>query len=197
MRRGGVGLCVATLIARYVKPGNKLPGWHSPEIAWAQTQGQLAWYRAMEEAGEMMPITDAASLERQVALWTDSPGPQHADRLRAQPRRRRFDSHAAASRAGVCPRIASHRTRPLRPGNLRPRHAFFRRARPRGRELLAEMHRLGIILDATHLSDESFWEALEVFPAAFGPATTMFARSRPTRANSPTSRSERSWLAAR
>ena len=53
MRRGGIGLCVATQIARYVKPGNALPGWHSPEQAWAQSQGQLAWYRAMEDAGEM------------------------------------------------------------------------------------------------------------------------------------------------
>jgi membrane dipeptidase len=33
----------------------------------------------------------------------------------------------------------------------------------RGRELLGEMERLRIILDATHLCDESFWEALEVF----------------------------------
>jgi membrane dipeptidase len=33
----------------------------------------------------------------------------------------------------------------------------------RGRELLTEMERLGIILDATHLSDESFWEALDHF----------------------------------
>jgi membrane dipeptidase len=31
---------------------------------------------------------------------------------------------------------------------------------PRGRELLKEMERLGIILDATHLCDESFWDAL-------------------------------------
>src|SRR5437870_1466558 len=56
MRRSGIGLCVATQIARYVKPGNPLPGWHSPQQAWAQTQGQLAWYRAMEEAGEMAQI---------------------------------------------------------------------------------------------------------------------------------------------
>jgi membrane dipeptidase len=35
--------------------------------------------------------------------------------------------------------------------------------RPQGRELLREMDRLGMILDVTHLSDESFWEALEVF----------------------------------
>ena len=34
---------------------------------------------------------------------------------------------------------------------------------PRGTELLSEMDRLGIILDATHLCDESFWEALDNF----------------------------------
>src|SRR6266487_4805579 len=62
MRRGGIGLCVATQIARYVKPGNPLSGWHSPEQAWAQTQGQLAWYRAMEEKQQMVQIRDAAAL---------------------------------------------------------------------------------------------------------------------------------------
>ncbi|MBL9080430.1 MAG: peptidase M19, partial [Planctomycetales bacterium] len=31
MRRGKIGLCVATQIGRYVGPGNPLPGWHSPE----------------------------------------------------------------------------------------------------------------------------------------------------------------------
>ena len=43
MRHAGIGLVVATQIARYVAPGNPLPGWHSAEQAWAQTQGQLAW----------------------------------------------------------------------------------------------------------------------------------------------------------
>src|SRR6266436_2875817 len=69
MRRGGIGLCVATQIARYVKPGNPLPGWHSPEQAWAQTQGQLAWYRAMEEKGQMVQIKDASALKQQVERW--------------------------------------------------------------------------------------------------------------------------------
>ena len=32
-----------------------------------------------------------------------------------------------------------------------------------GRELLKEMERLGMILDATHLCDDSFWEALDAF----------------------------------
>src|SRR5918992_4939023 len=71
MRRGGVGLCVATQIARYVAPDNPLAGWHSPEQAWAQTQGQLAWYRAMEERGELVPITTRSDLDRQVARWDD------------------------------------------------------------------------------------------------------------------------------
>ncbi len=34
---------------------------------------------------------------------------------------------------------------------------------PRGRELLKEIERLGMILDATHLCDDSFWEALDHF----------------------------------
>ena len=30
LRNGNIGLCMATLIARYVKPKNNLPGWNSP-----------------------------------------------------------------------------------------------------------------------------------------------------------------------
>ena len=48
MRKGTIGLCVATQIARYVKKDSSLPGWNSPQQAWAQTQGQLAWYKEME-----------------------------------------------------------------------------------------------------------------------------------------------------
>ena len=69
LRKGNIGLVVATQIGRYVAPGNPLPGWHSPEQAWAQTQGQLAWYKAMEEEGEMVQINNAASLEKHIALW--------------------------------------------------------------------------------------------------------------------------------
>ena len=43
LRKGNIGLVIATQIARYVAPDNSLPGWHSAEQAWAQTQGQLAW----------------------------------------------------------------------------------------------------------------------------------------------------------
>ena len=160
MRAGGIGLCVATLIARYVKPANKLPGFHSPESAWAQTQGQLAWYRAMEEAGQMVQIRDAAGLKGHVELWQDPPPDapigyvlslEGADSIRSP-------AHLA--------RAYEQGLRALGPAHYGPgtyaqgTHASGGLG-PQGRELLAEMQRLGMILDATHLCDESFWEALD------------------------------------
>ena len=71
LRTGNIGLVVATQIGRYVAPGNSLPGWHSPEQAWAQTQGQLAWYKAMEEQGEMVQIKDLRSLNIHLDIWND------------------------------------------------------------------------------------------------------------------------------
>src|SRR5215467_6765811 len=73
LRRGNIGLVVATQIARYTAPGNPLHGWHSPQQAWAQTQAQLAWYKAMEDEGEMMQIRDLRSLEIQLAYWSQTP----------------------------------------------------------------------------------------------------------------------------
>ena len=73
LRNGNIGLCVATLIARYVKESNPLPGWNSPEQAWAQTQGQLAWYRTMEKGEELIQIKTAAALSAHLSAWeTDS-----------------------------------------------------------------------------------------------------------------------------
>ena len=113
MRKGSVGLCVATLIARYVKPANPLPGFHSPEIAWAQTQGQLAWYRAMEEAGQMVPDPRPAQRSNAHArLWQESAG-RRADRLHPEPGGSRLDSHARPSRAGLRARPARDRARPI------------------------------------------------------------------------------------
>src|SRR5688500_7352426 len=69
LRKGNIGLVVATQIARYVTPENPLPGWHSPEQAWAQTQAQLAWYKAMEEDGELIQIKYWEDLENHLQNW--------------------------------------------------------------------------------------------------------------------------------
>jgi len=163
MRRGGIGLCVATQIARYVKPGNPLPGWHSPEQAWAQTQGQLAWYRAMEEKNQMTQIRDAKGLERHLALWQKDPPPdapvgyvlnlEGADSILTL-------AHLEQSYAqGLRALGPAH----YGPGTYAQGTDATGGLGGRGRELLAEMERLGIILDVTHLCDDSFWEALDHF----------------------------------
>src|SRR5918995_604489 len=74
MRRGRVGLCVATQIARHVHLDNPLPGWHSQEQAWAMTQGQLAWYHEMEARGELVQVRDAAGLDRHLRRWATDTG---------------------------------------------------------------------------------------------------------------------------
>ena len=163
MRRGRVGVCIATQIARYVGPDNPLPGWHSPEIAWAVTQAQLAWYRAMEEAGQMVQIVDRQGLNRMVELWQHDPPPdapigyilslEGADSILTPAHLER--AYADGLRA-VGP---AH----YGPGRYSPGTAASGGLTPLGRELLCEMQRLGVVLDATHLTDEAFWEALDLF----------------------------------
>ncbi len=163
MRRGKIGICVATQIGRYVKRSNPLPGWHSREIAWAMTQGQLAWYKAMEERGEMVQITDLAGLNKQLELWLGNPppnapvgyilslegadsilSPKHLERAYAQGLRAIGPAHYGL---GIYAQ-GTHAT-----GGLGPQ----------GKEFLLEMRRLNMILDATHLCDDSFWEALKIW----------------------------------
>ena len=117
MRRGRVGAVRAPRRLRAMcERGSAIPGWHSQEQAWAQTQGQLAWYRAMEEAGEMVPITYVArgARSRTWARWQPSTGRARADRLRADPRGRRLAGHAATISSGrtrrACARSARRTT---------------------------------------------------------------------------------------
>lgn len=165
MRRGNIGMCVATQIGRYSPYFHRLPGWNSPDQAWAQTQGQLAWYRAMEDQGEMVQIRDLAQLESHLKAWEDNvaKGVKHpigyilslegADSLVTLKNLER--SHADGLRA-------------VGPAHYGPgRYAHGTDAEgpitPLGIDLLREMDRLGMILDVTHLCDETFWDALDHF----------------------------------
>jgi membrane dipeptidase len=181
---------VATQIARYVRPGNPLPGWHSPEQAWAQTQGQLAWYRAMEEKGQMVQIRDAAGLEKHLAFWrerVERPSELRVENGAAQPATRNSElgTSPASSDTPIgfilnlegadsiltlahLERSYAQGLRAVGPAHYGPgTYAQGTDATgglgKKGRELLKEMERLGIILDVTHLCDESFWEALDHF----------------------------------
>ncbi len=171
MRRGQIGLCVATLIARYVKPGSSLPGCNSPEIAWAHTQGQLAWYRAMEEAGEMAAIVDLDSLNCHIQRWQQALAAEHAEEATSQlPVGYILSLEGADSilTPAHLQRAYEAGLRAIGPAHYGPgtyaqgTHATGGLG-ALGRELLAEIERLGMILDATHLCDDSFSEAMDLF----------------------------------
>jgi len=175
MRRGGVGLCVATEIARYVAPGSDLQGWNSPEQAWAMTQAQLAWYRAMEERGELVQIRDRAGLDHHVREWT-SEERKASSEGRAASREKRAAIGYILSLEGAdsiltpkhLERAHAQGLRAVGPAHYGPgRYAYGTNSTgdlgTQGRELLKEMERLGIILDVTHLCDESLRDALDHF----------------------------------
>src|SRR5688500_10218534 len=69
MREGEVFTCLATLIARVARPGNPLPGYACPEIAYAAAQGQRAYYRILEEQGCLRIINDGPGLEAHAREW--------------------------------------------------------------------------------------------------------------------------------
>lgn len=164
IRKGNIGLVVATQIARYVARDNPLPGWHSPEQAWAQTQAQLAWYKTMEEAGELSQVIDRNSLENHLRYWQDieTTSPKAIGYILS------LEGADSIVNIKYLEKAYTYGLRALGPAHYGPgRYAQGTNATgglgKDGKALLKEMERLNIILDATHLCDDSFWEAMDNF----------------------------------
>lgn len=165
LRRGHVGLVVATQLARF-RPSSYAPtAWNSPQQAWAMTQAQLAWYREMEALGEMVQVTDLAGLESHLALWTDvevaaSEKPigyilslEGADSLV------NIDYLYRAHDDGLRALGLSH----FGPGRYADGTKTAGRIHREGLELMKVMGELGMILDVTHLTDEGFDQVLDLY----------------------------------
>jgi membrane dipeptidase len=164
LRKGNIGLVVATQIARYVGPRNPLPGWHSAEQAWAQTQGQLAWYKSMEAAGEMMMVKDGEGLEKHVDMWMNNE-PDEKKPIGYILSLEGADSLVTLQNLEVA---YQYGLRVLGPAHYGPgRYANGTDATgemsSKGVALLKKMEELNIILDATHLCDDAFWQAMDIF----------------------------------
>lgn len=164
MRKGHIGLCVATQIAGCMKGPPPFAGWASPEQAWAESQAQLAFYRAMEDCGEMRQITNLKQFDEAVALWSDGKASEKkpicyilslegADSIR---KIGDLEKHWAQGLRAIGP--AHYGVCRYAMG-----HDMLGGLPPGGKELIKEMDRLGFILDVTHLSDECFWQALDIF----------------------------------
>jgi len=162
MRKGNIGLCMATQIARFVKKGSPIPGWNSQHQAWAQTQGQLAWYKTMEDAGEMVQIKDIESLENHLELWKSNEPKKPIGYI--------LSLEGADSIVDISYLEKSHESglRAIGPAHYGP--GVYAHGTDsvggigqKGRELLKKVEELNLILDATHLCDKSFWETMKVY----------------------------------
>jgi membrane dipeptidase len=164
LRKGNIGLIVATQIARYVAPDNPLPGWNSPAQAWAHTQGQLAWYHAMVEQGEMRQIRNWTELEAHLADWNVD------GEKEKKPIGFILSLEGADSIVNLdyLEKAYEYGLRALGPAHYGPgRYAFGTDSSAplshEGKALIKKMDELGIILDTTHLCDLAFWDALEIY----------------------------------
>lgn len=162
MRRGGIGICVATLLAGCMKPAGPVGMWNSPPQAWAMTQGQLAWYRSMEDAGELRAISTLEQLRSHLQDWNANPQSapigyilslEGADSLRT------LDDLGPAHEQGLRALGPAH----YGVGRYALGHDRDGPLSQQGRELLREMDQLEMILDVTHLSEPTFWEAIELY----------------------------------
>lgn len=168
LRRGNIGIVIATLLPRLHRKEKELTFYQSREAAHGSAVGQLAYYRALCAKGVLRELPHAAAVRSHVDEW---------------------QAHLAGGGAAAPPIgfILSMEGAPpilfpeqvgqwyewglriVGPAHYGPNEYCHGTGSPGGltddgRQLLAEMHRVGMLLDATHLADDSFWEALDLFP---------------------------------
>ncbi len=164
--RGRVALCFATTLAR--STGRPAPGidYHSPLQAYAAAQGQIAYYRALEQVGLARIIRNRDGLDAHIAEWeswdaaissTGTPplglviSMESADPILLP------DDLAAWRDVGVRVIGPTHYGPGRYAGGTGTELGFTEA----GIALLDGMRCLGVILDLTHCSDQAFWQALD------------------------------------
>ena len=170
LQRSGVAVCVATLLARggpdrtqrslYLQTNLDF---HSQAIAHASAQGQLAYYRLMERQGHMKMLRTADDLARHWTEWQDG---GNASRPIGY----------ILSMEGADPIVEpsyledywDQGLRAIGPAHYGRSHYAYGTGvsgplSDKGVELLREMDRLGMLLDVTHLCDESMYQAFDLF----------------------------------
>ncbi|MFM7538390.1 MAG: dipeptidase [Planctomycetota bacterium] len=171
LRRGGVGLGIATLLARLHRsdqaPGFQVQGFNRYEDmagAFGSARGQLAYYEALQEEGVLRLISTKGQLAEMARAWNggvataETPLGFILSMEGADPiiHPRQVESWWKWGLRVVGPAhygISTYSHGTATPGGLMPL----------GPELLSEMRRVGMVLDVTHLADQAFDEALDKY----------------------------------
>jgi membrane dipeptidase len=152
LRRGAVGLICTTVFCMPSVDGQ--PGYRSADEACAVAQKQLRWYQDCERIGHLRFVRSAEDLPTQPPTEDE---PLAAIMLMEGPDALRTpDDLPAWFDAGLrIVGLAWKRTRFAggtdAPGPLTAE----------GAELIRHLDQFGIVHDASHLADESFWQAME------------------------------------
>jgi membrane dipeptidase len=162
LRAGEIGLVFATVIARKNHGQNSGIDFRTHEIAFAQAQGQLAYYQELERQGIIRLIRTRDDLAAWRAAWEADPAGapfgfvllmEGADPIVAPEQVRLWwdDGLRMVGLAHYGPSAYAFGT-----GSAGP-------LTTKGRELLRVMDELRMMLDVSHLTDVSFHEALDRF----------------------------------
>jgi|SRR5665811_1027602 len=179
LHRGQIGLCCATVLGRVNPRSTAALDFRTHEIAFAHCQGELALYGELQRQGLLRVIRTRQDLDDHLTQWpADGDDTTNPDR----------PIGIILLMEGADPIVEPGQAEQWWNGGLRmvglahygpSAYAFGTdSAGPltqKGRELCAEMDRLGMILDASHLTDESFNDALDRFQ---GPVMASHSNSR-------------------
>jgi len=163
LRDGNIGLVIATLLPRFNRKQAPLTFYQSRLAAFAAMQGQLAWYRTMVEAGQMAELSNVAELDQHVALWQqDDTSTAPIGFILS------MEGSWAVPDPSYIERWYNMGLRILGPAHYGPDdygHGTGSKGglKEKGPELLREMDRVGMLLDVTHLSDDCFWQSLDIY----------------------------------
>jgi membrane dipeptidase len=169
MRAGRIGACLATVLAR-AKPDVCPPDgfsrrdldFRTQSMAYAMAQGQLAYYRALEQQGYLRFIRTAGDLRTHWRSWNYAPVTEPLGVILAMEGADPILTPAQANEwfaAGLrCVGMAHYGqgAYAMGTGGDGP-------LTPPGRELLRELERLGLIVDLTHCAEPGFFEVLDRF----------------------------------
>jgi membrane dipeptidase len=162
LRRGKIGLGVATVLARQERQINHPFGYTTPEACYAVAMSHLYYYKAMEKAGYMRPIRTRRDLVQQVAdLRSDPEGTPFGYILSMEcgdpvldPDNIREWYEMGLRAIGI-----THYGPNRYGGGTQCEVGLAVEAMP----LLRNIEELGIALDLTHLSDVAFKQVMDRF----------------------------------
>lgn len=162
LREGQVCTLIGTLLSRLNRREAPRSYYQSADAAYAAARGQLEYYRSLIARGELRMICDAEALARHTAQWQSEPDDAPIGLV--------------LSMEGSWPVLFPEQIQEWWDAGLRilgPAHYGENEYchgtgsaggwKSDGPKLLSEMERVGMLLDMTHLSDECFDAAFDLF----------------------------------